>query len=405
MTAAPSGPSEGNVRSENVSLFEQARRVFDGWTDPDTGVHVLRIFARGDREPREALQTVYHQQRCFLDGGRKVLLRSGHRSGNGGASGVLMDLTTGVVERPFPESHYVSEVMDSTGIALLRAGARGKRQRALLWDLQARRELASCSIDGWRYGGASFLSDGRRALVAWERGKPYEGHTESRIVLIEPEAQPRTVLEADGYRCNHIQGCPTQPDLFSYDRWPSPARDVDQVIHLCTLDGSYHEPLKLSPEALRPAQMWGVRDHYVWTPDGRRIVSYLFLHPVTHGGDFNHFKFEWWLSALDRFTGDDLAAKYPPGRWGGHMHVTHDSRYMICGGGPGFDKLFAVDIEALRDGWNEHIICSYPQTTSPGTNSDPFPYPFMLPDGSGVIFNAGWPGPEHGVYLAEWKIA
>jgi hypothetical protein len=26
----------------------------------------------------------------------------------------------------------------------------------------------------------------------------------------------------------------------------------------------------------------------------------------------------------------------------------------------------------------------------------------MLPDGSGVVFNAGWPGDEHGVYLAEW---
>ena len=101
-------------------------------------------------------------------------------------------------------------------------------------------------------------------------------------------------------------------------------------------------------------------------------------------------------------TGEDLAAPYPKGRWGGHMQVTPDSRYILCGGGPGFDKLFAVDIAGLRAGWNEHIICSYPQTLSVGNNSDPFPMPFALPDGSGVIFNAGWPGEAHGVYLAEW---
>ena len=84
------------------------------------------------------------------------------------------------------------------------------------------------------------------------------------------------------------------------------------------------------------------------------------------------------------------------------MQVSPDSRYVVCGGGPGFDKLFAVSIEGLRDGWNEHIICSYPRTVSTGKNASPFPYPFVLPDQSGVIFNAGWPGPEHGVYLAEW---
>jgi len=27
---------------------------------------------------------------------------------------------------------------------------------------------------------------------------------------------------------------------------------------------------------------------------------------------------------------------------------------------------------------------------------------FRVPEQSGVIFNAGWPGPEHGVYLVEW---
>ena len=71
-------------------------------------------------------------------------------------------------------------------------------------------------------------------------------------------------------------------------------------------------------------------------------------------------------------------------------------------GGPGFDKLFLVSIEGLRRGWNERVLCGYPTTVSPGLNSDPFPMPFALPDQSGVIFNAGWPGPEHGVYLCEW---
>ncbi|NQU10432.1 hypothetical protein HQ590_06570, partial [bacterium] len=163
--------------------------------------------------------------------------------------------------------------------------------------------------------------------------------------------------------------------------------------------------------ALRPGDMWGARDHYVWTPDGTRIVSYLNPHPLRltpvpkSDPDFNHFRFEWWLSALDWRTGADLAAKYPPDRWGGHMQITPDSRYIVCAGGPGFDKLFAVEIEGLRQGWNEHVICSYPETVAAGTNSDPFPHPFVLPDGSGVLFNAGWPGDQHGIYLAEWPRA
>ena len=61
-----------------------------------------------------------------------------------------------------------------------------------------------------------------------------------------------------------------------------------------------------------------------------------------------------------------------------------------------------MQIEALRKGWNERIICSYPKTTPTGSLGGPFPYPFVLPDQSGVIFDAGWPGSEHGVYLAEW---
>ena len=174
------------------------------------------------------------------------------------------------------------------------------------------------------------------------------------------------------------------------------------MLTIRTLDGSFEETVKLDERAPRPKDMWGCRDHYVWAPDGSRIVSYLNCQPVDPSIPFNHFPFDWWLSALDWRTGEDYCAKYPPGRWGGHMQMTPDSRYIICGGGPGFDKLFAVEMAALRDGWNEHVICSYPTTNTEAVNVGYFPYPFALPDGSGVIFNAGWPGDEHGVYLAEW---
>ena len=70
--------------------------------------------------------------------------------------------------------------------------------------------------------------------------------------------------------------------------------------------------------------------------------------------------------------------------------------------GPGYDHLLAVEIEGLRHGWNEQIIASYPTTSDSGSLRGPFAYPFVLPDQSGVIFNAAWPGPKHGVYLAEW---
>ena len=80
---------------------------------------------------------------------------------------------------------------------------------------------------------------------------------------------------------------------------------------------------------MRPGDTWGARDHYVWTPDAKRIVSYFCQHPIQpwldSGKPFNHFAWEWWLSATDWRTGEDLAAMYPPGRWGGHMQVSPDS--------------------------------------------------------------------------------
>jgi hypothetical protein len=393
------------IKVNTPTLFDRAAKVFDGWTDPDTGVRVLRIFTRGEMQVEDVLQTPYHQCRPFLDGGRKALLRTGKSySGQGGTRSVLLDLTTGEIEEPFPPGCQVMEVIDGAYTAPLVYRDAGE-SRAVLWDMRTGRELASISSDGWRLAGFFALADGRRALAAHLQGRPYHEFARSHFHLLSPNEPPRVVLEAEGYSCNHIQGCPTDPEMYAYDRWPSPIRPVEQAIHIATLDGSVHEPAKLDEHALRPVDMWGCRDHYVWTPDGSRIVSYLNPKPMEHlprSDEFNHFTFEWWLSALDWRTGEDLSARYPPGRWGGHMQITPDSRYILCCGGPGFDRLFAVEIDGLRQGWNEHVICSYPTTVSAGKNSDPFPYPFALPDGSGVIFNAGWHGTRHGVYLAEW---
>ncbi|MHB0938445.1 MAG: hypothetical protein ACYC6A_18785 [Armatimonadota bacterium] len=388
------------------TLFERAAKVFDGWTDPETGVRVLRLFRKGEACAIEDVwQTLYQQCGCFLNGGREVLLRTGQSySGLGGKEHQLLDLTTGQWRNPFPAGYKAVMVFDATNTALLRAGD----ARAVLWDLQADAELASLSWDDWRFSGFYFLGDGRRALVSLYRGRPYNEPVQSQIHLLSPGEAPRLLLEADGYFCNHMQGCPADPELYAYDRWPSPHRPVEQVIHVATLDGRLHEPAALNELAPRPQDMWGCRDHYVWTPDGNRIVSYLNPTPmdiVPQSAGFNHFALDWWLSALDWRTGEDYAAPYPAGRWGGHMQITPDSQYIVSAGGPGFDKLYAVSIAELRAGWNEHVICSYPTTTSIGKNSDPFPYPFVLPDGSGVIFSAGWYGNEHGVYLAEWPKA
>jgi hypothetical protein len=397
------------------SLFDRAARVFDGWNDPDTGARVLRIDVRGERAETEVWQTVYQQCRCFLDGGRKVLLRTGSSfwwARQGGAASRLVDLTTGEVTDPFPKGWTVVEVCDGTDTALLIR--QEPEAGAALWDLRNGRMLASIGAEGWRLGAIFALADGRRALTCHFRGgRPHNEPLDTRFYLLSADQPPRVVLEATGYYCNHIQGCPSDPDLYAYDRWPAPRRDVEQVIHVASLDGSFHEVAKLDERAVRPKSMMGARDHYVWTPDGRRIVSY--FDPVVMSGptpvmgdqssfgkDFNHFQFPWVLSVLDWKTGEDLAAPYPPGRWGCHMQVTPDGRHVVSAGGPGFDCLYAVEIEALRKGWNEHRICSYPRTVSEGKNNEPFSFPFVLPDGSGVIFNAGWPGPEHGVYLAEW---
>ena len=392
-------------RSTDLSLFEQAINVFDGWTDHDTGMRVLRVWASNLPRIPGMWGTFYHQFNCFLDGGRTVLLHGGKRiSADARHSTYAMDLTTGLAEPFGPVGYHVTEVWDATKMALLHTHGEDST-RGILWDMRTEKALCSVSLPGWTFNSVNFLCDGKRALAFFYRGQHYTEHVVSRHYLLEPGEEPRLIMEADGYFCSHMVGHPTDPNMYTYDRWPSPKRDIDQAITIRTLDGSFEEPVKLDDNAPRPADMWGCRDHYVWAPDGSRIVSYLNVKPLDYlpnSNDFNHFTFDWWLSALDWRTGEDLAAEYPEGRWGGHMQMTPDSKYILCCGGPGFDRLFAVNVEELRRGWNEHIICSYPKTISVGKNSDPFPMPYALTDGSGVIFNAGWPGEEHGVYLAEW---
>ncbi len=41
-----------------ASLFARAARVFDGWTDPETGLRVLRIRAKGPDAGPPARSTV-----------------------------------------------------------------------------------------------------------------------------------------------------------------------------------------------------------------------------------------------------------------------------------------------------------------------------------------------------------
>lgn len=387
------------------TIFEQAVKVFDGWTDPDTGARVLRLHARNVPHTPGMWSTFYHQFHPFLQGGRTVLLhtRKMYADADGPATYAL-DLTTGDASNLIPIGYHVTDVWDETQCALLNA-KEADGTRIVLWDLQAGRELCSVYLAGWNYCVSGFLCDGRRALVSYYRGKPYNEPVQSRLMLLAPDEPPRIAYEADDHFCTHVVGHPTDPNLYSFDHWPSPMQPIEQGITLRTVDGSFHEPLKMDERAMRPGDTWGARDHYLWTPDGARVVSYLCSHPIDLGPGFNHYTLDWWLSATDWRTGEDLAARYPSGRWGGHMAVTPDSRYAVCGGGPGYDYLFAVEIDGLRQGWNEHIICAYPHNESLGTNADPCPMPFVLPDGSGVIFNAGWHGDDYGVYLAEWPSA
>ncbi len=219
------------------SLFDRATKVFDGWTDPETGARVLRIHTRGQDARGSIWSTQYHQFQCFRDGGREVLLHRSVPSDKGEATSYfLLDLTTGETRHPFPSGLVVNSISDEASLACLEDMGAGAH-RAILWDMHEGRELVSSQCDGWELNCIDLLSDGRRAMVFHCRGKRYTEPVQSRHYLLCPHEPPRLVLDVDGYFCSHIQGCPTAPELYAYDRWPSPNRYVDQVLHLRTLDG------------------------------------------------------------------------------------------------------------------------------------------------------------------------
>lgn len=385
------------------TLFQAASRCFDGWTDDDTGASVLRVIPKGLDYKPGLLHTLYHQNPCYLRGGRQVMIRSGkHYRGWGGPRSYRLDLTTGQVDTPLPDDLEFIEINQPTN-RLLASRKSSAQREVVLYDLDAGAELASMTIEGGNMAGVGMISDGSGMIVGISKGKPYDEPIHSRIFVVRPGADPVLIHETHEWHCNHFQSNPADPSIFSYDRWPTPKRYVEQVIHVMSIDGTFHERLKMDDQTVLPGSIFGCqRDHYLWTPDGKRIASY--FSPVNKEIDpasFNHFDFGWWISATDWKTGEDLAALYPPGRWGCHFGITPDSREAICAGGPGYDQLFAVNFDHLRDGWNERLICRYPPTTSEGHNAEPFPHPHVLPDGSGVLFNAGWPGDEHHIYLAE----
>ncbi|MHB9107916.1 MAG: hypothetical protein ACYDCO_12735 [Armatimonadota bacterium] len=393
------------------TLFSRAARVFDGWQDEETGLQVLYLtpkarMAEYGMDTDLCLTMPYQQNWPFLEGGRKVMLRThGRVKGAGRQPSKLLDLQTGEIRSPWEEPGWFAvDCNDRINTISYRVPSErgmivGIREFHTGKDI-ARHELVL--EDDWKFGNTHILADGRRSVFFKYRGKAYDEHVSTRTYLLDETGTCPEIISAEGYMCNHYWYNPADPDLFAYNRWPCPKRDVDQVTHVCSADGSFHRKVELSEDALRPADMWGVRDHFIWTADGKHIVSYLCPHPIVLDENFNHFLLNWHLSALDWRTGEDLCAAYPEDRWNGLMQTTPDSRYVVCAGRGSFRKLYAVDIEGLREGWNERVICNLPHSEYQGKNGEPMHMPVPLPDGSGVLFDAGWPGDEYGTYLVEW---
>ena len=391
------------------TLFARASRVFEGWQDEETGLKVLFLTPKERMSDyglptEQCLMMPYQQCWPFLEGGRKVRLQAETRVKSSlRPPARLLDLETGKLLSPWEHWGSVGDCNDTTNTVSYRIPT----ERGIIigiQDFHTGKDIVRHEVvidDGWKFGNSHILGDGRRLVFFKWRGKFYEEYVQTETFVLD-ESGYREVLTGDGYWCNHYWYNPADHNLFAYNRWPCPKRDVDQVIHVCSADGSFHEIAKLDDNALRPADMWGVRDHYIWTADGKRIVSYLCPHKIVLDENFNHFLLNWHLSALDWRTGEDLCAAYPPDRWNGMMQTTPDSRYVVAAGRGSFRKVYAVNIEGLRDGWNERVLCNLPRSEYIGKNGEPQHMPVALPDGSGVLFDAGWPGDGHGTYLVEW---
>jgi hypothetical protein len=198
-----------------LSVFEQVARIYDGWIDPDTGLRVLQIRRRGEVADGDAWSTLYHQYPCFLEGGRKVLLQRLDCPVDRPET-FFLDLATGRTQTPFPAGTRIREVCERTGVATL-IQRKGGESRAIIWDLRAKRGLASLEAPGWVFNSINLLSDGRRAIVYAHKGWPYKDKMLSRHWLIGPGLEPRLLLDADGWHTSHVQICPTDPELYAYD--------------------------------------------------------------------------------------------------------------------------------------------------------------------------------------------
>lgn len=385
------------------SLFEIASRYRDGVTDPSTGLRVLRIVPRlapGCPVPDGAWGwlTMYHQCDCFLDGGRRILIRQGPYGDRFVARYFLLDLESGAAEPADSNGYTVCEVhLDAPHAFCWRDD-----KAAVIYNLERGEELLAFQAEpSWTLSDGILLADPNQAIVGAYQGldDPFGNRCHSRYYHLEVGREPRLVLDEAGWYCNHAQGCPANPRLFSYDRWPSPWRPEPVIIHLRDLDGN-DRPLPHVDTVMPCATKLGVqRDHYRWTPDGRRICSY--FSPI-HSTSDDHYDFGWWISAIDIDTGEDFCCAYPPERWGCHFNPTPDSKFLVSCGGRRFQSLYAIDIEALREGWNERILCALPESVEDGQDNGPYHHPWVLPDQSGVLFAAGWPGPDWGLYLVEW---
>lgn len=404
---------DATVAATTETVFERAARVFDGWTDAETGQRVLRLITAETSEqagigPDYLFATPYHQLPPFLEGGRKVLIhgRKADAKTRFDRRSCLVDLVDGTFDTPLPEAHYPVEFHDAanTGLFLRRLGGTEEWiAEVVIRDLTTGCELASYAQPGWTFQECHLLADGRTAAIAHYQGKFYDEHVHSQFHLLREDGTVTQLLDEEGYFCNHIQGCPTDAGLYAYNKWPSPKRPAPTVLHIAATDGSLNTMAPLDHLGIPAGPHWGgQRDHYMWLPNGRRIASYFMPHETDQT---DHFYYGWWVSVLDWRTGEDIAVAYPPERWGCNFTIAPDSRYIVTAGGHHFQYLYLIDIEGLRRGWNEHPVCRYPESVESGANRGPFHFPVPLPDQSGILFRAGYPGPRDGIYLAEWPTA